>query len=114
MCIRNDTTLKFEDLGTDVKGIFGNNHQQLFKIHKIRNRYFVEGMQPVVPTDDIDDFYLEAGEPTLPPVDMVERMYNVVRFMQFKNDAASHDFLLKKNDIIKMGRVKIKVKHIHI
>ena len=71
-------------------------------------------MLPINPTDDIDDFYLEAGEPTLPPVDMVERMYNVVRFMQFKNDASSHDFLLKKNDIIKMGRVKIKVKHIHI
>jgi hypothetical protein len=56
---------------------------------------------------------LEAGEPTLPPVEMCERMYNVVRFLQYKNEAGVHDFMLKKNDIIKMGRVKIKVKHIH-
>lgn len=113
MCIRNLTNLKFEDLNTDVKKKFDNYHQPLFKIHKIRNRYYIEGMLPENPLHDIDDFYLEAGEPTLPPVEMCERMYSVVRFMQFKQDLGSHDFLLKKNDVIKMGRVKVKVKHIH-
>jgi hypothetical protein len=57
---------------------------------------------------------LEAGEPTLPPVEMKERMYNVVRFLKLKDENTVQDYLLKKNDIIKMGRVKIKVKQIHI
>ena len=86
MCIRNDQGLKFEDLDTDVKEKFSETAQQLFKVHKIRNKYFIEGMEPINPKDDIDDFYLEAGEPTLPAVEMRERMYNVVRFIQFKNE----------------------------
>jgi len=113
MCIRNDQGLKFEDLDTDVKEKFGEKYQQLFTVHKIRNKYFIEGMKPLNPKDDIDEFYLEAGEPTLPAVEMRERMYNVIRFIQFKNEEGVQDFVLKKNDIIKMGRVKIKIKHIH-
>ena len=56
---------------------------------------------------------MEAGEPTLPPLEMKERMYSVVRFLKRDENAAAEDYLLKKNDIVKMGRVKVKIKHIH-
>jgi len=52
---------------------------------------------------------LEAGEPTLNPIEMKERMYNVVRYQNIISSNKKLDYLLKKNDIIKMGRVKIKV-----
>jgi hypothetical protein len=36
-------------------------------------------------------------------------MYNVPRFLKVGKQPKERDFLLKKNDIIKIGRVKIKV-----
>lgn len=36
-------------------------------------------------------------------------MYNVVRYQNIISSKKKLDYLLKKNDIIKMGRVKIKV-----
>jgi hypothetical protein len=44
---------------------------------------------PTNPSEDIDDFYLEAGEPTLPPHGMKERMYTVVRFLKRDKDIAA-------------------------
>jgi hypothetical protein len=100
-------------VGINVQEKFGNQFQELFKVHKIRNKYFIEGVVPPDPSHDIDDFYLEAGEPTLPPCEMKERMYNVVRFLKMQNSMAVQEYQLKKNDIIKMGRVKLKIKLIH-
>ena len=58
--------------------------------------------------------YMEGGEPTLPPIEMRERMYNVVRLIKIHSQMMNQDYKLKKNDVIKMGRVKHKVKAIHI
>ena len=41
---------------------------------------------------------------------MQERMYNVIRYQKIKGDTI--DSLLKNNDVLKMGRVKLKVKKI--
>ena len=57
---------------------------------------------------------MEGGEPTLPPIEMRERRYNVVRFLKVQSHVKKQDYQLKKNDVIKMGRVKLKVKDIHI
>jgi hypothetical protein len=81
----------------------------LFKIHKIRNKYFIEGVLPRDPKEDIDNNYLEGGEPTLPPFEMKERMYNVIRYLKQNSTKNKQDYLLKKHDIIKIGRVKLKV-----
>ena len=81
----------------------------LFKIEKIRNKYFIEGVTPRDPKEDIDNNYLENGEPTLPPFEMKERMYNVIRYLKQNSTKNKQDYLLKKNDIIKVGRVKLKV-----
>lgn len=43
---------------------------------------------------------------------MQERLYTVVRFLQHKDSPAIKDYQLKKNDVIKIGRVKVKVKQI--
>jgi len=44
---------------------------------------------------------------------MQERMYNVVRFSKDMNKSKKCDYHLTKNDVIKMGRVKLKVASIH-
>lgn len=46
---------------------------------------------------------------------MHERMYNVVRFMNNGNGLNKRkDYLLKKNEVIKMGRVKLRVSAVYI
>lgn len=40
---------------------------------------------------------------------MQERMYNVIRYNRV-DKSMPQNYLIKKHDIIKMGRVKIKVK----
>mmetsp|Transcript_33032 Transcript_33032/g.50614 ORF Transcript_33032/g.50614 Transcript_33032/m.50614 type:complete len:116 (-) Transcript_33032:2366-2713(-) len=45
---------------------------------------------------------------------MRERMYNVVKYMKIPNSRHQSDYMLKKNDVIKMGRVKLRVKEIFI
>ena len=45
---------------------------------------------------------------------MKERMYNAVRFLKRNNNILQQDYLLKKNDVVKMGRVKLKVKEIYL
>lgn len=54
----------------------------MFTIRKQRNKFFIHGVEPFDINQDIDDCYLESGEPTLPPIQMRERMYNVVRFLK--------------------------------
>jgi hypothetical protein len=49
------------------------------------------------------------------PNKMHERMYNVVRFMNNGNGLNKRkDYLLKKNEVIKMGRVKLRVSAVYI
>jgi hypothetical protein len=114
MVIRNGSEIIFDELGADIKSKYATDYQELFNIYKVRNKFFIEGVQPIDRNQDIDDKYLEAGEPTLSPIEMRERMYNVVRFQKIISTKRKQDYLLKKNDIIKMGRVKIKVNQIHI
>ena len=113
VAVRKGQVIQFEEPGINIKEKLNAEYQELFKVHKIRNKYFIEGVQPLDENKDIDDFYLEAGEPTLPPIEMRERMYNVVRFLKRNNNIIQQDYLLKKHDIIKMGRVKLKVKEIY-
>ena len=42
----------------------------------------MRGVKPDDPNVDVDDLYFETGEPQLPPIDMKDRMYNVVRFLK--------------------------------
>lgn len=52
---------------------------------------------------DVETLYSENGEQTLPPYDMCERLYLVVR--SIINEKNEHqDYELKKSDIIKVGR----------
>lgn len=52
---------------------------------------------------DVECFYSDIGEQTLPPYDMCERLYLVVR--SIINEKNEHqDYELKKGDIIKVGR----------
>lgn len=48
----------------------------------------------------------------LPPKQMEERMFNVVKFLIIGNNENSQDYQIKKNDLLKMGRIKFKVKTI--
>ena len=41
---------------------------------------------------------------------MQERMYNVIKYHRIGSE--NFDYLLRKNDVIKMGRVKLKIKNI--
>jgi hypothetical protein len=66
---------------------------------------------PSDPSIDIDEQYLESGEPTLPPIEMQERLYNAIRYQ--RHSSKKYDHMLKKNDVIKMGRVKLKVHTIY-
>jgi len=77
-------------------------------------------VEPLDANQDIDDKYQEYGEPTLPPSQMRERMYHVIKHLKYSAGADAelatyqkHNYLLKKNDIIKLGRVKLKVKSIY-
>lgn len=88
------------------------DHQELFTILKQRNRFFVEGVEGD-PKVDVDKFYDEGGKPTQPPQSMQERLYDSIRYLQI-GDGAQKERLLKKNDVIKLGRIKFKVKQIHI
>ena len=44
--LRKGQTIKFEDPGSDIREKYGDEYQELFKIHKIRNKYFIEGVEP--------------------------------------------------------------------
>lgn len=46
------------------------------------------------------------------PNQMEERMFNVTKFLIVGNNKQSHDYLIKKNDVLKMGRIKFKVKSV--
>lgn len=86
MAVRKGSVITFDEPGINVKDKYGNEGQELFKVHKIRNKYFIVGVDPEDPHKDIDDFYLEAGEPILPPNEMGERMYNAVKFLKRNNN----------------------------
>lgn len=90
-----------------------------------RNKYILES--PLVykinqeqdPTEirnlyerDMENFYSEQGEQLLPPYDMSERMYLVIK--QIIDHKVNQDYQVKKYDIIKLGRVKYQVRDISL
>ena len=93
---------------------FGNDYQEIFRIKKEGKRYFIEGVKPTDPTKDIDECYLESGEPMLPANQMEERMFSVIKYMVVGTTNRSRDHKIQTNDVIKMGRIKFKVKKVHI
>lgn len=70
--------------------------------------------------DDLQPQYQSDDQPqnggavdnSLLPSEITERMFLVVRSL--KQDDKKLDYKLRKNDIVKLGRVKFKVKEIHI
>ena len=71
-------------------------------VYKIKNIY----------ERDMENFYGDLGEQLLPPYDMTERMYLVIKSIVDKNQRQEYE--IKKHDIIKMGRVKFQVKGFNI
>ena len=74
-------------------------------------------MKPADATIDCDDYYHEeSGQATKKPHEMIERTYHAVRFMLKATDSSriltKSDTTLKKNDVVKLGRIKLKVKSI--
>jgi len=61
---------------------------------------------------DVDQQYQESGEQLQDPCDTFEKIYLIVRNISDRN--VKKPYVLKKHDIIKLGRVKFKVKHIYI
>jgi hypothetical protein len=59
---------------------------------------------------DMENFYSEQGEQLLPPYEMSERMYLVIK--QIIDNKVKQEYLIKKYDIIKLGRVKYQVRDI--
>jgi len=66
----------------------------------------------VLEAREIDSCYKEEGEQSLPPLDMTEHMYLVVRSIFDRGE--KKEYILKKLDVIKLGRVKFRVKEISI
>lgn len=60
----------------------------------------------------MDNFYSEQGEQLLPPYEMNERMYLVIK--QIINHKIKQEYFIKKYDIIKLGRVKYQVRAISL
>jgi hypothetical protein len=83
--IRNGETILLDDLNCNIEDKYSASHQELLKVYKERNQYYIEGVQPDDINVDVDENYLEFGEPTLPPVHMKERMYNVLRFLKINH-----------------------------
>ena len=61
---------------------------------------------------DVDNMYGENGEHLVPSSEMNEQMYLVVRSIMHHNQR--QDYVLKKNDVIKLGRVKFKVRAVNL
>ena len=108
--LREGLNIHFVDKEDYRKESYSANHQEIFRIEKQGRRFFIEGVQPTDIQKDIDDYYQENGEPMLPPKQMEERMFNVVKFLIVGNNEKSQDYQIKKNDLLKMGRIKFKVK----
>lgn len=74
----------------------------------------MEGIKPSDPHKDVDEFYRETGEPVLPPNQMEERMFSVIKYSVVGSSTQSRDHKLQTNDVIKLGRIKFKVKLVSI
>ena len=94
-------------------------------VRKQRNHYIlespdIEAMSKMNPAQrkkymarDIDEMYKpDTGERILPPIEMNEKIYLIVRSIANRN--VKESYTLKKFDIVKLGRVKLKVKDIYI
>ena len=62
----------------------------------------------------MDECYQESGDPMLPPNQMEERMFSVIKYLVVGNNDRSQEYQIQTNDIIKMGRIKFKVKTVSI
>ena len=68
--IRHDNDILFEQPGFDIKGELGEDYQKLLAVHKVRNKYYIEGVIPDNMEEDVDDNYLEGGDPIMKPFEM--------------------------------------------
>lgn len=116
--------IKVHDVGFDIVKDYGKTGQLLFNVKKVRNSYMVEPAEiekiktmtevqrKEFMAKDVEMAYAESGEQLGDPIDTYEKIYLVVRNISNRN--VKQQYTLKKFDIIKLGRVKFKVKKIHI
>ncbi len=124
--MRESDECRILDSQVDIREVFEKRSQLLISIKKHRNRFLLD--TPVkymlknaatpeevkqIQERDVENFYSDIGEQNLPPYDMCERLYLVVR--SIINEKNEHqDYELKKSDIIKVGRQKFYVRDINI
>lgn len=117
-------TCKVHSPNDDLLKDYGKTCQVLFNVNKVRNHYVIEPaeLQKLLRmtaeekkkfmTKDVDQSYAESGEQLNDPIDTFEKIYLIVRNITNRN--VKQQYELKKHDIIKLGRVKLKVKRIYI
>ena len=66
-----------------------------------------------IKNQNVENHYNEYGLQTLPPFEMAERMYLVIRSILNKGNIHSN-YVLKIGDILKFGRTKILVRDINV
>ena len=114
-----------EKMDFDMEAKFGWHAQKLMTVKKERNYYQLESpdieamkgmdeeMKKAYMARDVDEMYKpDTGERILPACEMNEKIYLIVRSITNRN--IKQPYVLKKSDIIKLGRVKFKVKDIFI
>lgn len=122
--VRVGQTCKVHDVGHDLAKAYQCKYQVLANIKKIRNHYLIEPSdiakiaslsgeeRKAFMAKDVDQQYAETGEQLNEPCDTFEKIYLIVRNITNRN--VKQEYVLKKHDIVKLGRVKFKVKEIHI
>lgn len=78
--VRRQDKILFEELDPDLPKRLHKEQQKLLNIYKYRNKFYVEGIVPKNSEVDVDEHYLESGDPIFMPNQMEERMFNVIRF----------------------------------
>lgn len=122
--VRIAQNCKVHNLEDDLMKEHNKKAQILFNIRKVRNHYMIEPAEleklatlskeekKEFMSKDVDQQYPETGEPLQDPCDTFEKIYLIVRNISDRN--VKKPYVLKKHDIIKLGRVKFKVKQIYI
>lgn len=122
--MRTGQTCQLHDMDFSLTKEYGKKVQVLTNIKKIRNHYLIEPAEieklvTMTPEEkktfmskDVDQQYAETGEQLNEPIDTFEKIYLIVRNITNRN--VKQEYVLKKHDIIKLGRVKFKVKQIYI
>jgi hypothetical protein len=124
--VRENLNCKMTYEGTNIKEEFKSQGQLLIELTNVRNQFVLktpilyqlknaenEEQRKLIKTRDFETFYNEQGVQTLMPYEMCERMYMLVKSMT-DGDKDKQEYVVKKGDILKMGRTKLLVRDINI